>query len=432
MVDLVVRGCPEEKAEWPRELLEYYPHRQCLSAQEGLLMYKGRLVIPTDLRKEILETLHGGHQGVTAMTAIASKSIFWPGMSEAISRKRSSCRSCDRVAPSQAAAPPWPLPKPKYPFEMISTDYFSFAGRSYYILVDRYSGWLSIYKAENNDTTELIRTLKQYFSTFGIANQITSDGGPQYVSRQLEEFLKTWGVEHRMSSSYFPHANQRAEQGVKSAKRMLRENTGADGRLDKDTFLRALMMHRNTPDKDTGLSPAQVIFGRAIRDFFPIKEGHLVLHPEWQITMDQREVALACRHARREKELTEHTKILKLLKVNQVVMVQNQTGNSPLRWDKSGLVVEVLGFDKYRIKLDGTGRMTIRNRRFLRPITPYTNLSRQTDEDQMSRHVDEDQAGHDMTEPEVAIHENETLETRSRTRYGRVVSPPERFGDLGS
>ena len=43
--------------------------------------------------------------------------------------------------------------------------------------------------------------------------------------------------------------------------------------------------------------------------------------------VEQRELALARRHARREKELMEHTKKLKPLQVNQVVIVQNQAGN---------------------------------------------------------------------------------------------------------
>ena len=78
---------------------------------------------------------------------------------------------------------------------------------------------------------------------------------------------------------------------------MLGENIGVDGSLSRDTFLRALMLHRNTPNKDTACSPAQVIFGRAILNFFPIKKGHLEIHPEWQLTIDQRETALAQRHA---------------------------------------------------------------------------------------------------------------------------------------
>ena len=90
--------------------------------------------------------------------------------------------------------------------------------------------------------------------------------------------------------------------------------------------------------------------------------------------MQQREKALARRHARREAELTEHTRVLKPLAVGQVVLVQNQMGNSPRRWDKSGTIVEVRDFDQYKVKLDGTGRLSLRNRRFLKPIVPYAGM----------------------------------------------------------
>ena len=287
-----------------------------------------------------------------------------------------------------------------------------------------------MYRAEDNGATELIRTLKEYFSTFGIAKEITSDGGPQYKSTLVRDFLKDWGVSHRVSSSYFPHSNQRAEQGVKSAKRMLRENVAADGSLKQDRFLRALMLHRNTPDRDTGLSPAQVIFGKAIREFFPIKEGNLRLHPEWRITMEQRERALARRHAKREKDLQEHTKILKPLRVGQVVMVQNQVGNSPTRWDKSGIVVELLDFDRYKIKLDGSGRISIRNRRFLKPIKPF--VQSEVVKDAGDR--DDWEPGHSRDDWEPGQSRDELVETTAevrtgtRTRAGRISYPVSRWG----
>ena len=45
--------------------------------------------------------------------------------------------SCDRVAPSQPAAPPFPKPSPSFPFEMICDDFFSFHFKEFYIIVDR-------------------------------------------------------------------------------------------------------------------------------------------------------------------------------------------------------------------------------------------------------------------------------------------------------
>ena len=50
--------------------------------------------------------------------------------------------------------------------------------------------------------------------------------------------------------------------------------------------------------------------------------------------------------------------------------MQNQNGRCPRRWDKTGKVVEKLLFRQYRVKMDGSGRVTLRNRKYLRKISP--------------------------------------------------------------
>ena len=56
----------------------------------------------------------------------------------------------------------------------------------------------------------------------------------------------------------------------------------------------------------------------------------------------------------------------------QHVFIQNQkaAGNMAKRWDKTGVVLEVLGFDKYSVKVDVSGRVTDRNRCYLRNFKP--------------------------------------------------------------
>ena len=207
---------------------------------------------------------------------------------------------------------------------MICSDYFSLYGRKYLIMVDRYSGWLSVYNTGKTEGAKgLISAFKTHFSTFGISVEVASDGGPEYMAAATQRFMKDWGVHHRLSSAYFAHSNQRAELGVKSAKRMLRDNVSNTGTLDTDKFRRALLTHRNTPDRDTGVSPAQVVFGRPIRDFIPIKPGLYQPRQEWLLTRERRELALSRRHVVQEKRLTEHTKTLPKLKVSDVVMIQN-------------------------------------------------------------------------------------------------------------
>ena len=73
------------------------------------------------------------------------------------------------------------------------------------------------------------------------------------------------------------------------------------------------------------------------------------------------------------ERLTAHTRILPPLKVGDTVRIQNQTGQFPTKWDKTGIVVEVRQFDQYIIRVDGSGRMTLRNRKFLRQYHPVIN-----------------------------------------------------------
>ena len=73
--------------------------------------------------------------------------------------------------------------------------------------------------------------------------------------------------------------------------------------------------------------------------------------------------------------MNQHAHPLPVLQCGDRVFVQNQTGPHPNKWDRSGVVVECHEFDQYTIKLDGTGRLSLRNRRFLRKFTlPHSSL----------------------------------------------------------
>ena len=45
-------------------------------------------------------------------------------------------------------------------------------------------------------------------------------------------------------------------------------------------------------------------------------------------------------------------------------------GKAGKRWDRSGVVLEDNGYDKYTVKVDGSGRVIDRNRKYLRSFTP--------------------------------------------------------------
>ena len=111
-----------------------------------------------------------------------------------------------------------------------------------------------------------------------------------------------------------------------------------------------------------------------MRDFLPFAPGKGGIRKEWQIGAEEREMALARKHVKDMERLEAHTKELGELKIGQSVSVQNQVGNKPRRWDKTGVVVEKgVGPRQYLVRMDGSGRITLRNRRFLRKCSSFAD-----------------------------------------------------------
>ena len=307
------------------------------------------------------------------MNLRAINSVWWPGITRDIESLRLQCGDCDVNAPSLPAAPPTQLDHPTYPFEHVCADYFFYLGHMYLVLVDRYSNWPSVFFPKNGNSIVLVEILREYFATFGCPKVISTDQGSSFMSFEVEEFLQRWEVHHRVSSAYYPHSNLRAETAVKTVKRIIMGNVSADGSLDNDDFVAALLQYRNTPDRDLKLSPAQILFARELRDAVPVHGSRLKLCKEWILTAEAREVALARRHQLREEALSEHTRKLPILDVGDVVQVQNQRGPKANKWSLSGVIVESLGNNQYRVKMDGSGRVSLRNGQFLKRIHPVSS-----------------------------------------------------------
>jgi len=190
---------------------------------------------------------------------------------------------------------------------------------------------MEVAEATKSNATAVCNILQKCFETFGVPEEISTDGGPPFNSNDYTMFLKNWDIKPRLSSAYY------------------------------------------TPSPDNGASPAELLFGRPINDHLP---NPITPRKVWselanarEKTFDRRRT-LASKHAN-----SKPARKLSPLSIGDTVAIQNQTGQHSLRWDRTGIISETLSHEQYRVLIDGSRRTTLRNRRFLHRIMPHTRTT---------------------------------------------------------
>ena len=200
LLNEVEQGFYGSRKSLPEDLKQFQKLKNSLTAVDGVVLYKNRILVPPAFREKVLENLHSAHQGVSSMISRAQASVFWPGITSDIQKVRDRCFHCNRIAPSQPNAPPIPPMTPEYPFQSICSDYCTVGGSNYLVTVDRYSNWPSIQKAGHGqaNSKQLVGELKKHCSTFGIPEELSSDGGSQFTSTETRSFMENFGIRSRV------------------------------------------------------------------------------------------------------------------------------------------------------------------------------------------------------------------------------------------
>ena len=205
------------------------------------------------------------------MLARARKTVYWPGMEREVLIHVESCPTCREAAPSKGREPIEMTEPPQYPFQKTVSDLFEVDGNHYLVYVDRLTAFAELgHFPTSTSSRHIINTIREFFHRWGVAEEISLDGGPNLQSSEISQWLEKWGVKVRKSSAYYPQSNGRAEAGVKSLKRLLMDNLGSKGSLHTDDVAAALLQYRNTPIRGINKSPAELALGRELRDTLPL------------------------------------------------------------------------------------------------------------------------------------------------------------------
>ena len=133
--------------------------------------------------------------------------------------------------------------------------------------------------------------------------------------------------------------------------------------MDHTRIAQAVLQYRNTPLPHFNLSPAQLLFHCQLRDNVSTHPSHLKLHKKWELAAKRREVLYRQNDEVVQMAYNTKSKGMRPLKPRTKVLLLTN-GINP-HWSASGIVVTSLSHRRYKIRLDGSGRIVVRNRKFL-------------------------------------------------------------------
>ena len=99
-------------------------------------------------------------------------------------------------------------------------------GKMFLIVVDSHSKWLEVEVMSSITSEATIEKLRDLFARYGIPQQLVSDNGSKFTSREFAEFMKGNGIKHTLVASYHPRSNGQAERFVQTFKQFFKTEGG--------------------------------------------------------------------------------------------------------------------------------------------------------------------------------------------------------------
>ena len=252
----------------------YRPHFENISSKWGLTFLNDKIVVPTELRKKLLDTLHFGHAGTTKM--IAEAKIFWcPNINKDIEEKVKNCIACL----SSGKNLKYQIPKNGNGKLKILTEpgqeiQIDFTGKLHnkklngesqlLIAIDRFSKWPTVKICKTTETKEVINFLTQNFNLYGIPEKIKSDKGGAFISKEYIEFCKSKNIEIEYCTPRLHTGTGAVERAIQTIKNLILANL-EDNLCLTECVNRALKVMRFTIHTGLKLTPFELHHGRKLR-----------------------------------------------------------------------------------------------------------------------------------------------------------------------
>ena len=90
-----------DKKNLPTDLHEFWPPKEMLSIKSGLIICGNRIIVPREMRSEMFQYIHKGHQGKERCLLRARNTVFWPKMTYNVQQFIEKCVICQEYGKCQ-------------------------------------------------------------------------------------------------------------------------------------------------------------------------------------------------------------------------------------------------------------------------------------------------------------------------------------------
>lgn len=261
--------------------------------------------------------------------------------------------------------------------------------------------------------------LDSMFAAFGQVNTVKTDNGPPFNGHEFSEYAKKKGFNHHKVTPRHPRANGECERFMRNLNKAIR--IAQEENVDyKERITGMLEAYRATPHPATLKSPYELMFGRKM---------NLSMFPTIQKTMDDADIrSHHSRYKQKAKEYHDKKRNVKKshVKLGDKVLMKNR--RTDRLKPEVGTVIGIMGHT-VTVRF-GNGSVFKRDKSHFKIINEAVSQSdhcvarKRTKEGNQVPIVDTESES-DNTDVE---EDDETSHTQ-RTRSGREVRAPQRFGE---
>ncbi|TFY51092.1 hypothetical protein EVJ58_g10744 [Rhodofomes roseus] len=220
--------------------------------------------------EELVRNVHCdlGHIGIRAVSEAVKERAWIPNLTEVVDLVIRSCPHCQftRSAPTPSQ-PLHPLPRvgawDRWAMDFVGPLPVTPSGNAYLITaMDHGTGWTYAVALSRRSADAVIFLLRKIIAAHGKPMSVLTDNGEEFMSYQVQNFLRRLGINHIHTTPYHPQTNGRLERFNYELEQMLMRFVAPGNQNQWDTYVDdALLAHRAHVNSSTGTSAFYLAYG---------------------------------------------------------------------------------------------------------------------------------------------------------------------------